>query len=116
MDPTVGAALAAAAAAIVGAAFTYRSAKSANRIDARKVDLEAFERSQVIYEKTIDRLQAQADRLSAQVEAVNNRLAQEQDTTNVLRDQIRTLRVQVDDLNSTVHTLRTQLVPRPSNP
>lgn len=109
MDPAVLAAIGAAGAAVVGAYLTYRSARQANTINSRKVDLEAFERSQTIYEKTIARLEAQGDRLVEQVEKVNNRLAVEQDISNTLRDQLRTLRTQVDDLNVTVNTLRTQL-------
>ena len=119
IEPTVIIASISSLAAIAGGYFSFRASSQANRTAARKVDLEAFERSQTIYEKTIDRLQGQTDRLGAQVDAVNSRLAQEMDVSNALRDQIRTLRGQVDDLNATVANLRAEVgrpAPRPSHP
>lgn len=108
MNASAVSAVIAAIAAISGAFLSYRAASGANRINSRKVDQEAYERAQAITDKVIDRLQGQADRLALQMETVNNRLAQEMDVSNVLRDQVRTLRAQVDDLTITVANLRAE--------
>lgn len=88
MDPTVVAAVIGGVVAVVGGGLTYRSARQANR-------LAGVELSQRIYEKTIDRLEQE--------------LKEERDENAQLREQMRTLRGQVDRLTDTMPDLRAEV-------
>jgi chromosome segregation ATPase len=109
--------------ALLAAFFAYKSStraatitNEANRLAATKVDADAYERSQRFYEsllneaeKHIDRLRAQTERLNDQVDKLNNQLANEQDVSNVLRNQVRALTTQVGSMDSTLNDLRNEL-------
>jgi len=102
--------------AVVAAIFAYRSSAQANAVSVKKVDAEAYERSQQFYEKLIaeadkqmERLRLQVDRLNDQVDRVNSQLAQEQDVSNALRNHVRTLTAQVGSMEMTLAELRVQI-------
>ncbi len=127
MDTNVIIAVIAGIPSLAAAAFAYRSSVSAtrakstsdsevNRLASTKVDAEAFERSQVIYEKAmlaaekeVGRLQGQVDRLNDQLDRLNDQLAREQDVSNTLRNHVRTLQSQVSSMEVTVSSLRHQV-------
>lgn len=128
MDPTtIVAAAVGGAPALVAAWFAYRAsaraneqaaaqAEETNRIAATKVDAEAYERSQLFYEKLLgeadkhlERLRTQVDRLQDQLDRVNTQLANEQDVSNTLRNQVRILTTQVGSMEATVQILRVQM-------
>ncbi len=105
--------------------FAFRSATDANRrtqetaqknaaanaeIEKTKVDAEAYERAKTIYQDALRELEKQLDRLTAQFDRINEQLAREQDTSNSLRTQIRTLQGQVVSLERFAATLRRQMV------
>lgn len=101
---------------IAGGGFSYRAAASANRIQERRVTLEEYERTQAFYrellaemERHLNRLRTQTKRLHAQLQAVETQLAQEQDISNVLRSQVRSLQGQVSLLEQTMTALRLEL-------
>jgi peptidoglycan hydrolase CwlO-like protein len=107
---------------MVGAMFSaylaYRASSQANRTQDKKVDAEAFDRSQVFYEKllaeadkAVERLRVQIERLQDQLDRVNTQLSQEQDVSSLLRTHVRALQQQVNSMESTLGMLRTQLAP-----
>ena len=102
-------AIIAALPGLAAAAFAYRASAQANRTADRKVDAEAYERSQAIYEKTLSQADQQIDRLRQQVERLNEQLASEQDLSNSLRNQVRSLQTSVATLETTLTNLRSQL-------
>lgn len=109
--------------AIAAAWFAYRASvhanattEESNRIASTKVDAEAYERSQVFYEKLLaeaerhlDRLRGQVDRLQDQLDRVNTQLASEQDVSNTLRNQVRSLFTQVNSMEGTLIEMRRQM-------
>lgn len=111
--------------------FAYRSATDANRktqqtalsaaehqaeIERTKVDAEAFARAKAIYEDALAQLERQLDRVQLQFDKINEQLAHEQDTSNSLRSQIRSLRTQLSTVERTVGVLRRQLIDAGLNP
>lgn len=92
--------------AIASALFAFRASSQANKVGEKKVDAEAFERSQTIYDKIVDRLQSQVDQLQGQLSRTGVQLASEQDVSFTLRNQVRTLQQQVESLSRTVADLR----------
>ncbi len=88
--------------AIVAAGFAYRSSAAANRVEHRKVDAEAYERAREEYEKLLDRLQQQIDRMQSNIDRLYAQLASEQDISNTLRNQLRTLMAQVAELEAMI--------------
>ncbi len=130
MDTSILVALVAGVPSVAAALFAYRSSAQAtrakaetdaevNRIAATKVDAEAFERSQALYEKVlaaaekeVGRLQSQVDRLHDQLDRVNDQLAREQDVSNTLRNHVRTLQAQVTTMEQTLTALRIQISPQ----
>lgn len=93
-----------------------RAADEANRVAEKKVDAEAYERSQGFYEKMLqeadkhlDRLRQQVELLSAQLERVVNELNSEQVTSLSLRKRVHELQIQVSTMELTVYELRRQL-------
>lgn len=113
--------------ALAAAWYTYRAstraataqaeaARMATNLESRKVDQEAYDRAQAIYEKALaeaekqaERMQKQVDQMRGQVDRLNEQLAKEQDVSNSLRNQVRTLQVSVDSMESTMVQLRAQL-------
>lgn len=100
----------------LAALLSFRASTSANKVSEKKVDAEAYERSQQFYEKllaeadkALDRLRTQVDRLQDQLDRVNTQLAQEQDVSNLLRNHVRALQTQVNSMEASVTSLRTQL-------
>ena len=122
-SPTIVTAAVAGLPSVLAALFAYRSSSQANRVNAeaqrineRKVDAEAYDRSQAFYEKllseadrAVDRLRSQVDRLQEQLDRTNNQLSNEQDVSNALRNHVRSLQAQVNGMEVTVATLREQL-------
>jgi peptidoglycan hydrolase CwlO-like protein len=99
--------------AIIAAIFAYKSSANANEVSVKKVDAEAYERSQQFYEKLLseadrqlERLRVQVDRLNDQVDKVNTQLATEQDVSNVLRNQVRMLTTQVSTMEAMLNEVR----------
>lgn len=90
--------------AFLAAWFAYRSSSSANKVENRKVDNEAYEKAQAAYERLLDRLQRQVDVLQSNLDRVNGMLASEQDVSNKLRNQIRLLTSQLAELEATIVT------------
>lgn len=112
-----------AIAAIVSAILAYNSSKQANRTTEKKVDAEAFERSQQFYEKllaeadkAVDRLRVQVERLQDQLDRVSNALSTEQGVSGILRTHVRALQQQVSNMESSIVALRTQLAPNQFGP
>ncbi|MEV0382435.1 hypothetical protein [Nonomuraea sp. NPDC050643] len=106
-DPSVLAAIVAGLAAVVGAWFAYRASTKANQLADRKVDMEAYDRNIVYYEKLIANLEKDVERFRTSVDRVNAQLAQEQDVSNALRNQVRTMQAQLDLLERTLNEYRT---------
>lgn len=112
--------------AVIAAIFAYKSSIRANAVTAEtnrlastKVDAEAYERSQKFYEsllaeaeKHLERLRTQTDRLNDQVDRLNAQLANEQDVSNVLRNQVRGLTTQIGSMEVTLNELRIQVQER----
>ncbi len=116
MDTNVLIAIIAGGAATVGAYFSFRTSKQANAVSKRKVDSEAYDRSQQMYErmlntqdKELNRLQGQVDRLNRELEQTNHALAQEKDVSSTLRHHVNTLQRQVNIMDETITNMRVQL-------
>ncbi|MER7126734.1 hypothetical protein [Micrococcus luteus] len=109
IDASVIAAVVAGLAAVVGAWFSYRASTRATAVEGSKVDAAAYERARAIYESALQTLEDQLVKLRERMTELNQQLAQEQDTSNAMRAQIRELRSQVDLLEDTVTDLRLQL-------
>ena len=108
-DPSVLVAIVAGIAAVIGAWFSYRASTRATSIETSKVDAAAYERAKTIYEGSLRELERQLERMREQMDRVNQQLYTEQDTSNALRSQLRTLRGHVEELERTVNDLRLQL-------
>lgn len=109
MNGSTISALIAAASAIVCAVLVFRSSSRASKIEEKKVDQSAYDQAVSFYEKQLDRITVQFDRVNSQLDKVTTQLASEQDVSNVLRNQVRTLQSQVDGLNLIIVDLKTQL-------
>ncbi len=110
MDAAVIVAVVAAVPGVAGAVFAARASSRANQIalrasmlDERKVDAQAYKDAQEIYERALAQLRGQIDRLSEQ-------LAQEQDVSNTLRNQVRTLQQTMLQMEQAQQAMRLQLV------
>lgn len=106
-DPSVLVAIIAGMAAVIGAGFSFRASTKANQLADRKVDMEAYDRNIVYYEKLIANLEKDVERFRTSVDRVNAQLAQEQDVSNALRNQVRTMQSQLDLLERTLNDYRT---------
>jgi len=102
-------AIVACVGAVVSAAFTASASRRSARVEASKVDAAAYDRAKLIYESALQTLEEQSVKLRERMAELNQQLAQELDTSAVMRQQIRDLRVQVDLLEETVADLRLQL-------
>lgn len=101
---------------IVSGYFVYRASTKATSVEGRKVDQEAFDRAVTFYQrqlddatKQLDRITTQADRLGMQLEKVMTQLASEQDVSNLLRNQVRSLQLQVEVLSTTLADFRARI-------
>lgn len=115
--------LLAAAAAVVAAVLSFRSSAQANRVSARKVDVEdhraQMDRLQQIIteqDRYADRLRSEIERLGSKTEAVQSQLAKEQDVSNLLRNQIRALQGQVFALEQLASAFDRRLPPPGASP
>lgn len=108
-DPSVLVAIVAGLAAVLGAFFSFKASTRATSIESSKVDAAAYERAKSIYEGALRELERQLERMREQLDRVNTQLANEQDTSNAMRLQMRTLRSHVEELERTVTDLRLQL-------
>ncbi|MCG5214532.1 hypothetical protein [Streptosporangium sp. KLBMP 9127] len=103
----------------LGAAwFAYKASTDANRrtaetaerqtaLEKSKVDSEAFERARDIYDSGIELLERQLARVQGQFDQLNEEAEEERDT---LMARIRLMQHQIEDLETTVATLRRQLI------
>lgn len=98
MDSATFIAGGAGAVALLSAVLTFRSSTVANRANARKVDLEEHREAIERLRKIIEEQDRQIERVRAQLDRVQEQLAREQDVSNALRAQIRSLNEQVDGL------------------
>ncbi len=93
-----------------------KATQDANRINEKKVDAEAYARSQGFYEKLLseadrhlDRLRTQVEALSEQLTRVTDQLGDEQQVSDSLRNQLRDLQIQVASMESALITMRVDL-------
>lgn len=98
MDTSIIVAGIAAAVATATAVGTYRAAASANKANARKVDLEEHRDALERMRKIIEEQDRHIERVRSQLDRVQEQLAREQDVSMALRAQIRSLQDQVDEL------------------
>lgn len=98
MDTAFVVAGTAAGVSVVTAVLTFRSAAAANQANARKVDLEEHRDALERMRKIIEEQDRHIDRVRSQLDRVQEQLAREQDVSNALRNQIRSLQDQVDEL------------------
>jgi peptidoglycan hydrolase CwlO-like protein len=78
--------------------FAYRASSRANAANDRKVDLEEHRDSIDRLKKIIEEQDKHIERVRAQLDRVQTQLAREQDVSNALRNEIRALQGQVDEL------------------
>ncbi|MEU6710019.1 hypothetical protein ABZ897_00955 [Nonomuraea sp. NPDC046802] len=109
MTPEMWIALIALAGTVAGGAVTYRTSRATTAVEQNKVDAAAYDRAKAIYESALQLLEEQLERVRVQLTTVTTQLAQEQDTSNAMRMQIRGLTNQIADLERTVADLRLQL-------
>lgn len=102
LNPAVIAAVIAALAALGGAWLTYRASSRANKTNDRKVDLDEFKEAQAWYKERLAEADRHLERIRAQLDRVNDQLAREQDVSNALRNELRSLQGQVDLLERTL--------------
>lgn len=113
---------------LVAGGFTYRVAVRTSRVAAQatasqvaaeaavekqrldteraKIDAEAYDRAKSIYEAALLQLEKQVARLQAQVERVEDLLTREQGTSDALRNQVATMRVEMVGLTGSVTALK----------
>ncbi len=116
MDGATTAAILSAVAALGAAFLTYRASSQANRINSTKVDAEAYDRAQVLWEKALAQAESQTDRLRSQVDRLSDQLATEQDVSNNLRNQVRTLQQTVTSMEQSLSALRLQIAGASTRP
>lgn len=116
MDTNVIIALVAGLASVAGAFVAYRASSQANLVNKQKVDSEAFDRSQQMYErmlstqdKELTRLQGQVDRLNSHLDRTNEAVAREKDISETLRALVIALQRQVGVMEETIANMRAQL-------
>jgi septal ring factor EnvC (AmiA/AmiB activator) len=97
-------------------ATANRATADANRINEKKVDAEAYARSQGFYEKLLveadrhlDRLRKQVEELSEQLNRVTDQLNREQRMSDNLRNQVREMQQKMSALESTLTAMRVDL-------
>ncbi len=109
VNPGVLVALVSLFGSVAAAYLSYRASSHANAVSAKKVDAEAFDRAAALYDKALQAAERETERMRSQVDRINQQLAQEQDVSNLLRNQIRALQGQVDSLEGIVAQLRRSL-------
>jgi chromosome segregation ATPase len=94
----------------------YRATTDANRVNEKKVDAEAYARSQGFYEKLLteadkhlDRLRNQVTTVSEQLARVTEQLGEEQEVSDHLRTQLRGLQEKVVTMETALITMRVDL-------
>jgi chromosome segregation ATPase len=93
-----------------------KATADANRINEKKVDAEAYVRSQGFYEKLLqeadrhlDRLRKQVEELSEQLTRVSQLLNSEQTMSDALRGQVRQLQQKLTQMETTLNSMQTDL-------
>lgn len=109
MTPEVWVALVACAGALGSALFSARSANRSTAVESSKVDAAAYERAKAIYESALKLLEEQLHSVRTRLDQVTGQLTQEQDTSMLMRAQIRAFQMQVAELERTVADLRLQM-------
>jgi peptidoglycan hydrolase CwlO-like protein len=98
VNASVLVAVIATAVSVFTAVLTYRVSTKANASDARKVDLEEHRDALDRLKRVIDEQDKHIERVRAQADRVQEQLAREQDVSFALRNEIRALQGQVDEL------------------
>lgn len=109
MDIPTVTAIGAIVVAVVSAILTYRSSSQANRTAEQKVDAEAYDRAQGIWERALDQSDKQIERLRQQVERLERQVQAQAELETLLRDQIRELKATVSRMERQNAQLRTML-------
>ena len=99
--------------ALTGATVALRqagvAARNTRRLEAKKVDAEAYERARASYEASIAQLEKQNTRQEAQIQRQDVLIADLQSKFDACQDAFRLERVQVNQLRSRVQELEFQL-------
>lgn len=116
MDIATSAAVVSGLVAVVGAVLTYRASAQANKISDKKVDAEAYDRAQGLYEKTLAQAERQLDQAEKQIgqlrETVNRlevQVRDERDVSDRLRVEVSKLRRIVDTMERHMARMRAQM-------
>lgn len=109
MDTATITAVAAAVVAIVSGALTYRASAQANRISAVKVDAEAYDRAQKIYQGGLEESERQVAALRAQIERLEIQMSREREISERYRQQIRGLKNTVTRMERHIAIMRAKL-------
>lgn len=99
--------------ALAAALLAYRSSKAANDLSSRKVDQEAFDRSQAMYERLLDRMQAQLDRVNDDLDTATKELAEKRASELAMLAQMGALKRRVGELEQTLASIRAVAPNRP---
>lgn len=86
------AAIVAGIAAIIGAILTYRASSQSNRISATKVDNEAYDRAQVIWDKALAHSDREIGKLREYVERLETELRRSGEANEQLRQTVSALK------------------------
>lgn len=100
MDSSIWIAIIALGGSALTAWFGYRSSTKANNTNDRKVDLDVHKDAIAALKEIIQEQDRHVDRIKVQMNEVHIQLAREQDVSQTLRQQIRMLQEQVDELNA----------------
>lgn len=79
-------------AAVIAAFLTYRSSSQANRISAAKVDSEAYDRAQAIWERALTHSEREIETLRKHVERLEAQLQNERELRAALRAELEAMK------------------------
>ena len=106
MDGATIPAIVAGVAAVVAAFLTYRASSQTNRISATKVDSEAYDRAQVIWDKALEHSDREISKLREYVERLEAQLRKSDENNAALRQTVAQLRETVARMERHNHLLR----------
>lgn len=117
MNTAIAVSAIAAGMSILTALLTFRASTRANATNDRKVDLEEHREAIDRLKKIIEEQDRHVERVRQQLERVQDQLAKEQDVSSALRNQLRSLQIQVDELGRSRARLEEMLsAVRPQHP